>query len=632
MMVSSGRRAALAAVLVAALTFVAPPSVSASTTSRLAGADRYATAAAVSSASFAAGVPVAFVATGHAFPDALSAGAAAAHRGGPVLLVDDGVPRSTADELTRLQPGAIVVVGGPGAVSDAVVTELRRYTSGTVTRVSGGDRYASAAAVSTATFPSATTVYIAGGAQFADALAGAPGAHHESAPLLLAERSSVPSSTTDEIRRLGATHAVILGGTASVDDAAAAQLRAIVGDVVRVAGDDRYATSTAVSSRAFPSGASVAYLASGAGYADALAAGPAAALAPGPVLLVRANCVPLSVDSELNRLNPARIVLLGGSGALGTGVERRTLCPYASATPRTPSVASGAPTAWSQAGPDPDLVRFGDTWFAYTTGTTWGNHIGVLTSTRPDTGWQTTTGKPYGSTALPNPPSWQTPNTSWAPGVYAFHGRYVMFYAARVASAGKWCITVAIGGAPAGPFVDASSGPMICQLDQGGSIDPMPFVDADGTPWLLWKNNDGSSAAVSKVWVAPLAGDGATIAGPVQVLMAKDTQHYPWQTTVDNPQMIIAGGLHYLFYTSGNWQDASYTVGYAVCAGPTGPCTSGSQPILRSYGSVAGPGGGTVEQDASGQWWMSYHAWDSSCTNDACGGTRRLYVAPLTFR
>jgi beta-xylosidase len=172
---------------------------------------------------------------------------------------------------------------------------------------------------------------------------------------------------------------------------------------------------------------------------------------------------------------------------------------------------------------------------------------------------------------------------------------------------------------------------MICQLDIGGSIDPQPFVDGDGQPWLHWKNNDGSTADVSRIWAAPLSADGTSVAGPVREVMAKNTQLYTWQTTLDNPQMVLVGGAHYLFYTSGNWEDDTYRVGYAVCNGPVGPCTSGANPILQSYGNVAGPGGGTVEQGADGRWWMSYHAWDASCTNDRCGGTRRLYVTPLGF-
>jgi beta-xylosidase len=294
-------------------------------------------------------------------------------------------------------------------------------------------------------------------------------------------------------------------------------------------------------------------------------------------------------------------------------------------------VSGQGPPAFDDDAPDPDVVRFGSTFYAYTTGTTWGNHIGVLTSTSPTSGWRTT-GRTFGSTALPTPPSWQVADTQWAPGVYLWNGRYEMFYAARSKALGVWCLSVAGSDRPTGPFTDMSSGPMLCQPEIGGSIDPQPFVDSDGSPWLHWKNNDGSSAAVSKVWAVRLGLDGVTpVSGATEVL-AKNTQRYPWQTTVDNPQMVIDGGTHYLFYSSGNWDDASYVVGYAVCSGPAGPCTSGDNPILQSYGSAVGTGGGTLVQDASGSWFISYHAWDSSCTSAACGGKRRLYVANLTFR
>src|SRR5581483_6757695 len=81
----------------------------AGTVTRLAGMDRYVTAASVSAALFSPGVPVAFVATGENYPDAIVGAAAAAAKGAPVLLVKpDGVPQATADELTRLKPASIV--------------------------------------------------------------------------------------------------------------------------------------------------------------------------------------------------------------------------------------------------------------------------------------------------------------------------------------------------------------------------------------------------------------------------------------------------------------------------------------------------------------------------------------------
>src|SRR5256885_292447 len=108
----------------------------------VAGGDRYGTAAAVSQATFSQGVALAFLATGADSPDALSGGAAAASAGGPVLLVThDTMPQTTVGELQRLQPKAIIVLGGPDAVSDVVVQQARSFTTGPVTRAQGGDRY-----------------------------------------------------------------------------------------------------------------------------------------------------------------------------------------------------------------------------------------------------------------------------------------------------------------------------------------------------------------------------------------------------------------------------------------------------------------------------------------------------------
>ena len=77
------------------------PAVShACTTTRLFGADRYATAAAVSAATFAPGVPVVYIASGLGLPRRAVRSAAAATRVGPVLLVTTtAIPPPPATEL-----------------------------------------------------------------------------------------------------------------------------------------------------------------------------------------------------------------------------------------------------------------------------------------------------------------------------------------------------------------------------------------------------------------------------------------------------------------------------------------------------------------------------------------------------
>jgi hypothetical protein len=97
---------------------------------RLAGADRYATSAAISTATYAPGVPVAYIATGLGFADALSGAPAAAHQGGPLLLVPGtSIPSVVATELARLQPGRIVVLGGTSVVSAGVASALDAYVA-----------------------------------------------------------------------------------------------------------------------------------------------------------------------------------------------------------------------------------------------------------------------------------------------------------------------------------------------------------------------------------------------------------------------------------------------------------------------------------------------------------------------
>jgi putative cell wall-binding protein len=198
---------------------------------RVAGSDRFATAAAISRAAFAAGVRVAYVATGTTFADAESGGAAAGRQRGPVLLVTPtSVPSATATELGRLKPQRIVVLGSDAAVSSSVASALDRYTSGSVTRLSGSNRYATSVAVSRSAYASTVpdTVYIATGVEFPDGLAGAPAAALAPGPLLLVQPDSLPSTVATELARLGAGRVVVLGSQSAVSDAVLKAIAAVV--------------------------------------------------------------------------------------------------------------------------------------------------------------------------------------------------------------------------------------------------------------------------------------------------------------------------------------------------------------------------------------------------------------------
>ena len=103
-------------------------SFTAGTVTRLAGRDRYATAAAISASKFAPGVPVVYIATGLDFPDALAGAAVAGSQDVPILLVaTNAIPAATAAELTRLHPARVVLLGAASTVSEAVRIQLQSF-------------------------------------------------------------------------------------------------------------------------------------------------------------------------------------------------------------------------------------------------------------------------------------------------------------------------------------------------------------------------------------------------------------------------------------------------------------------------------------------------------------------------
>ena len=92
--------------------------------------------------------------------------------------------------------------------------------------------------------------------------------------------------------------------------------------VSRVAGVDRYATSVAASRAAFPTGtrAEVIYLVSGTSPWHSLSATAAAVRQGGGVLLTRPDGIPSVVASELARLDPGRVVVVGPADTVSSTV------------------------------------------------------------------------------------------------------------------------------------------------------------------------------------------------------------------------------------------------------------------------------------------------------------------------
>jgi surface protein len=294
---------------------------------RVFGSDRFATSVAVSLEFAVVGAPAVYVASGVSLADAMVAGSYAAEDGGSVLFVErDRVPAGVLGELRRLAPREVVVVGGHQVVAPSVEQSL--VAAGfRVRRVAGADRYATAVALSKRGYASTvSTVYVASGVAFADAMPAGVLAAIDDGPVLLVTPGGVPAVTAAELVRLRPERIVIVGGPAEVGAAVEASLRSYAARVVRVSGVDRYETAVALSQSRFDPGVPAVFVMSGDRFPDALAAVAPAGRLGGPILLSSPTCVPASVRAEIGRLQPGRIIIIGGGAVLGSGIDALATC------------------------------------------------------------------------------------------------------------------------------------------------------------------------------------------------------------------------------------------------------------------------------------------------------------------
>ncbi|WP_149084923.1 MULTISPECIES: cell wall-binding repeat-containing protein [Microbacterium] len=294
--------------------------------SRLAGSDRYDTAIAVSK-KYAPGTDAVFVATGANFPDALSAAAAAARLGAPLLLTPgSALPTAVRAEIARLNPSTIFIAGSEGAVGSAVERALGAIAP--VERLGGSSRYETGNALVRRVFPQAAHAFIATGRTFPDALAATGAAGAISAPVILVDgtRNSLPAETRDLLAALGVSAVTIVGGTGAVSGGIESEL-ANTHDVRRLGGAGRFDTAALINDSFFaPGSASAAFLATGQNFPDALAGAALAGRTKSPVYVTNAGCVPESAHLSLQRLGAPSTVALGGVAVVGAQAAANMGC------------------------------------------------------------------------------------------------------------------------------------------------------------------------------------------------------------------------------------------------------------------------------------------------------------------
>ena len=199
------------------------------TVSRISGTDRYDTAQKVADYVYDENiVSSVFITTGENFPDALTAASPARLNSAPLLFVKKGsIPSSTAAYLAKLSSiTSIKVIGGTSAVSSSVATSLGAYA--TVSRISGANRYATATEVANHFFISPAKIIVSTGENFPDALVGGVLPLSQSAPVVLTQKTSLPSDVSTYISGQTGVSAYVIGGTNAVSSSVKSSIESLL--------------------------------------------------------------------------------------------------------------------------------------------------------------------------------------------------------------------------------------------------------------------------------------------------------------------------------------------------------------------------------------------------------------------
>ncbi|TYS85254.1 S8 family serine peptidase [Rossellomorea aquimaris] len=252
------------------------------------------------------------LASGDSFPDSLAASPLASHLDSPILLVKNNrLSESVKEELKRLNPSHVLMIGGENAISHEVENEIKNLSISTA-RLFGVDRYETAVAINDAIPYTTNKAFVVSGQNYPDALSVASYSGSMQYPVLFVQKDKVPQSVRTYMKENEISKTYVIGGQGILTNKMVDQLPGHF----RIYGLDRYETNYKVHQTFASEDSDSVYFATGGKFPDALSISPLAARTDSPVVLVDKRHNPylqksINVFSSRNSYH-----ILGGPGAL----------------------------------------------------------------------------------------------------------------------------------------------------------------------------------------------------------------------------------------------------------------------------------------------------------------------------
>ncbi|HFL3605247.1 TPA: cell wall-binding protein Cwp10 [Clostridioides difficile] len=290
------------------------------TVKKLKGADRFETAIKISQSGWTKSDTVVIVnGEDKSMVDGLTATPLASIKNSPILLSsNEKLPQKTVEELKRLNPSKVVVIGGNNSMPNSVVEAIKAVNSKiSVQRIGGDTRYQTSINIAKEIDKTnnISKLYIGAGNGEADSLSIASLAGKEKTPIVLTQKDGVDNEAEQFIKSNKVSNIYFIGGVEKISNKAIEQVGKIANKDIsnnRVAGQTRQETNAKVIDKFYSqSKLDGVVVANQDKLIDALAVGPLAAKNNSPVILAT-NTLDKSQESSLKGKNSSKLFEVGG--------------------------------------------------------------------------------------------------------------------------------------------------------------------------------------------------------------------------------------------------------------------------------------------------------------------------------
>ncbi|MCC0646921.1 cell wall-binding repeat-containing protein [Clostridioides sp. ZZV15-6598] len=287
---------------------------------KLKGADRFETAVKISQSGWTKSDTVVIVnGEDRSMVDGLTATPLASVKNSPILLSsNDKLPQKTVEELKRLNPSKVIVIGGNNSMPNSVVEAIKGVNSKiSVQRIGGDTRYQTSINIAKEIDKTnnVSKLYIGAGNGEADSLSIASLAGKEKTPIVLTQKDGVDNEAEQFIKSNKVSNVYFIGGVEKISNKAIEQVGKIANKDVsknRIAGQNRQETNAKVIDKFYSqSKLDGIVVANQDKLIDALAVGPLAAKNNSPVVLAT-NTLDKSQEASLKNKNSSKLFEVGG--------------------------------------------------------------------------------------------------------------------------------------------------------------------------------------------------------------------------------------------------------------------------------------------------------------------------------